>query len=126
MWERPHALLLAELQAAGGIEWSRAVAEGSHVQAKKGAPRRARARLIEPEPAPTPPLVDATGIPLAWTVRGGDRHDITQLISLVDRVPPVRGKVGRPRRRPERLTADRGYDYPAYRRQLRTMKQPAR
>ena len=52
MWERPHALLLAELQAAGGIEWSRAVAEGSHVQAKKGAPRRARARLIEPEPAP--------------------------------------------------------------------------
>ena len=37
MWERPHALLLAELQAAGGIEWSRAVAEGSHVQAKKGS-----------------------------------------------------------------------------------------
>jgi len=34
-------------------------------------------------------------------------------------VPPVRGSVGRPRRRPARLTADRGYDYPAYRRQLR-------
>jgi hypothetical protein len=34
-------------------------------------------------------------------------------------VPPVRGKVGRPRRRPERLSADRGYDYPSHRRQLR-------
>jgi transposase len=49
---------------------------------------------------------------------GGNRHDITQLIPLVDRVPPVRGRVGRPRRRPERLLADRGYDYDSYRRQL--------
>ena len=39
--------------AAGEIEWSRAVADSSHVQAKKGAPRRARARLIEPETAPS-------------------------------------------------------------------------
>ena len=45
-------------------------------------------------------LVDATGIPLAWTLTGGNRHDVTQLIPLLDRVPPVRGKVGRPRRRP--------------------------
>src|SRR5437867_4719191 len=52
VWERLHALLLAELQAAGEIEWSRAVVDGSHVQAKKGGPRRARARLTEPEPAP--------------------------------------------------------------------------
>jgi transposase len=51
VWERLHALLLAELQAAGEIEWSRAVADSSHVQAKKGAPKRARARLIEPETA---------------------------------------------------------------------------
>jgi transposase len=34
-------------------------------------------------------------------------------------VPPVRGAVGRPRRRPERLTADRGYDHDKYRRLLR-------
>jgi hypothetical protein len=64
-------------------------------------------------------LVDASGIPLAWTVTGGNRHDVTQLIPLVDRVPPVRGKVGRPRRRPDRLTADRGYDHDTYRRELR-------
>jgi transposase len=49
VWERLHALLLAELRAAGELEWSRAVADSSHVQAKKGAARRARARLIEPE-----------------------------------------------------------------------------
>ena len=64
-------------------------------------------------------LVDATGIPLAWTVTGGNRNDVTQLVPLVERVPPVRGKVGRPRRRPDRVTADRGYDHDKYRRELR-------
>src|SRR5213593_3228030 len=52
VWEKLHALLLAELRAAGEIEWSRAVADSSHVQAKKGAPKRARARSTEPETAP--------------------------------------------------------------------------
>lgn len=64
-------------------------------------------------------LVDASGIPLAWTLTGGNRNDVTQLIPLLDGVPAVRGKVGRPRRRPERLTADRGYDHDKYRRLLR-------
>ena len=64
-------------------------------------------------------LVDATGIPLAWTVTGGNRNDVTQLVPLIERVPPVRGKVGRPRQRPERVTADRGYDHDKYRRELR-------
>jgi transposase len=45
VWEALHRLLLARLRAAGEIDWSRAVIDGSHVQAKKGAPRRARARL---------------------------------------------------------------------------------
>jgi len=64
-------------------------------------------------------LVDATGIPLAWTLTGGNRNDVTQLVPLVERIPPVRGKPGRPRRRPERVTADRGYDHDKYRRELR-------
>jgi transposase len=34
-------------------------------------------------------------------------------------VPPVRGKVGRPRRRPDRVTGDRAYDYLSRRRELR-------
>src|SRR6266508_6890568 len=45
--EQLHALLLERLRAAGEIEWSRAVADSSHLQAKKGAPKRARARWIE-------------------------------------------------------------------------------
>jgi transposase len=64
-------------------------------------------------------LVDAGGIPLAWTVTGGNRNDVTQLVPLLERVPPVRGKVGRPRKRPRRVIADRGYDHDMYRRELR-------
>src|SRR2546426_7305333 len=64
VWEKLHALLLAELRAAGEIEWSRAVADSSHVQAKKGAPKRARARLIEPEAAPST---------TSWSTRPGSR-----------------------------------------------------
>jgi len=44
VWEQLHQLLLSRLRAAGEIDWSRAVVDSSQVQAKKGAPRRARAR----------------------------------------------------------------------------------
>ena len=36
VWERLHELLLAELHAAAQVEWSRAVADSSYLQAKKG------------------------------------------------------------------------------------------
>ncbi len=36
VWERLHAVLLAELRAAGELDWSRAVVDSSHVRAKKG------------------------------------------------------------------------------------------
>jgi len=51
VWDKLHALLLARLQRAGEIEWSRAVVDGSHIQAKKGAPKRARAQWTGAEPA---------------------------------------------------------------------------
>jgi transposase len=64
-------------------------------------------------------LVDATGIPLAFALTGGNRNDVTQLIPLLDSVPAVPGAVGRPRRRPQCLIADRGYDHDSYRRLVR-------
>ena len=58
-------------------------------------------------------------MPLAITLTRGDRHDVTQLIPLVEAVPPIRGRRGRPRRRLRELFADRGCDHDIYRRQLR-------
>lgn len=53
---------------------------------------------------------------LAVTLTGGNRNDVTQLIPLLEAVPPVRGRRGRPRRRPDVVLADRGYDHDRYRR----------
>ena len=44
VWQRLHAVLLAELRAAAEIDWSRAVVDASYIQSKKGAPRRGRAQ----------------------------------------------------------------------------------
>ena len=46
VWERLHAELLAELHAVGEIDWSRAVVDSSHLQAKKGARKPVLARSI--------------------------------------------------------------------------------
>ena len=53
VWDRLHQLLLDRLRAAGEIEWSRAIADSSQIQAKKGAPKRARARWTGAVPAPS-------------------------------------------------------------------------
>lgn len=53
VWAQLHALLLVRLRAAGELEWSRAIADSSQIQAKKGAPKRARARSIGAAPAPS-------------------------------------------------------------------------
>jgi transposase len=52
-------------------------------------------------------------------VSAANTHDSRLLVALVDRVGPVRGRVGRPRQRPERLYADKAYDFGRCRRALR-------
>jgi transposase len=44
VWAKLHALLLAELHVRDQLEWERAVADSSHLQAKRGAPRPVPAR----------------------------------------------------------------------------------
>ncbi|MDQ0798258.1 transposase [Streptomyces sp. B1I3] len=50
---------------------------------------------------------------------GGNRNDVTQLMPLLAKIPSVPGLVGRPRRRPDILLGDRGYDHDKYRRLVR-------
>lgn len=62
------------------------------------------------------------GVPLAVSLTGANRNDITELIPLVDAIPPVRGKRGRPRQRPSKLLADRAYWSKPHHRELRRRK----
>jgi transposase len=66
--------------------------------------------------------VDRRGIPLAVQLSAANVHDSTYLERTVDAIPPIfgpPGKPGRPRFRPDKLHADKGYDYPEKRRGLR-------
>ena len=67
-------------------------------------------------------MVDRNGVPLAVAVSGANVHDSKLLEVTVDAITSLRlpGKRrGRPRRRPVKLHADKGYDYPRCRQALR-------
>jgi transposase len=66
-------------------------------------------------------ITDANGVPFAATVTGANRHDITQLLPLVEAIPPIAGKQGRPRKRPDIVQGDRGYDSQPHRLALRLL-----
>ena len=67
-------------------------------------------------------VVDRGGIPLAVRLSAANAHDSTELLPLVDAIPPIigpRGRPGRPRKRPAKLHADKAYDSAEKRRELR-------
>ncbi|WP_455709353.1 IS5 family transposase [Kitasatospora indigofera] len=111
--------LLAELRRAGLLDMDAAASGGSHIRALK------RGKHVGPSPVGRGRsgskhhlIVDRHGTLPGVTLIGGNRHDGTQFLPLLDAIPSVRGLPGRPRRRPRRLFADLGYDYDRYRRPL--------
>ena len=64
-------------------------------------------------------LCDAAGLVLHTLVSAANTHDSRLFEPVLDTNPAVRaGHRGRPRRRPDKLHADKGYDYPRCRRYL--------
>ncbi|MFS0695360.1 IS5 family transposase [Streptomyces nitrosporeus] len=119
VWQRLHAVLLAELNAAARLDWSRAVVDSSHVRAVKGD-HTGSSPADRARSGPKHHLItDGHGTPLAVILTGGNRNDVTQLLPLINAIPPDRGRVGHPRRKPDSLFADRGYDHDTYRDQVR-------
>jgi transposase len=68
---------------------------------------------------------EGQGRPLAVVLTPGQRHDSTQLTTVLDQIrvprqhPDGRPRRGRPRKRPDRLVLDKGYSYPTCRALLR-------
>jgi transposase len=54
---------------------------------------------------------EGSGIPLAFILTGANVNDSVPFEPLLDAVSPVKGKRGRPRRRPDKLHADKAYDH---------------
>ncbi len=120
VWQCLQEVLLAQLRYADRIDWSRAAVDSSSVRALKGGDQTGpnptdRARTGSKHHV----LTDGQGAPLSVQLTAANTHDVTQLLSLTDAVPPVGGQPGRPRQRPEELYGDRAYDSQPHREALR-------
>ncbi|MFF3791787.1 IS5 family transposase [Streptomyces sp. NPDC001981] len=116
VWPHLHEVLLAELRGAGLLDMDDAAVDGSHVRALKRGAHTGPSPVDRARPGSKHHLiVDRHGTPLVVSLTSGNRHDVTQLMPLLDAIPRIRGA----RWRPRRLFADRGYDYDKCRRLLR-------
>ncbi|WP_108999017.1 transposase [Streptomyces rishiriensis] len=64
-------------------------------------------------------ICDGQGTPLKVITTAANVNDVTQTLALVGSIPPVAGRPGRPRRRPQALLGDKGYDSDTNPRELR-------
>ncbi|MEV4048464.1 IS5 family transposase [Streptomyces sp. NPDC049744] len=120
VFDQQHRVLLARLHAAGELDWSRACVDGSHVRAKKRGEDTGPSPVDRRKTGSRHHLIcDGRGTPLKAITTAASVNDVTQTPALVDSVPPVAGRPGRPRRRPEALLGDKGYDSNPNRRELR-------
>jgi transposase len=120
VWKRLHEVLLAELNGADKIDWTRAVVDSAMLRAMCGGPKTGPNPTDRRKPGSKHhALTDANGIPLVVILTAANVADVNALIPLVDSIPDIRGKRGHPRRRPERVQADTAYDSEHHRDELR-------
>jgi transposase len=120
VWQDIHLCLLEVLRIRHRLDFSRFLIDSSHVRAVGAGPQTGPSPVDRRKPGSKIHLVtDSRGTPVTATLTAANRNDVEQTLPLIDQVPPIAGQVGRPRRRPDRLQGDRGYDDEGDRRELR-------
>ncbi|MFJ8158909.1 IS5 family transposase [Streptomyces sp. NPDC094468] len=118
--DRLHRILLAELNTAGALDWSRACVDGSHI--------RGRTRGADTGPSPVDRrktgskhhlICDGRSTPLKVHTTAANVNDVTPTLALVDGIPPVARRPGRPRGRPDSQLGDKDYHSNPHRRESR-------
>lgn len=112
VWAALMEVLLARLEGAGRIEWSRASVDSGIVRAKGGGQKTGRSPVDRGRPGSKHHvIVDRQGLPLAPPMlTPANQSDSPTLPAMLDRIRGVRGRRGRPRRRSKKVHADKGYD----------------
>ncbi|MGW1617415.1 transposase, partial [Streptomyces sp. NPDC002285] len=102
------------------LDWSRACVDGSRIRAKKRGADTGPSPVDRRKTGSKHHLIcDGRGTPLKVITTAANVNDVTQTLALVDGIPPVAGRPGRPRRRPDSLLSDKGYDSNTHREELR-------
>jgi transposase len=123
VWTCLHHALLQRLHNTGQIDWERAALDSARVPAPGGGEATGKDPTNRGKLGTKRHLVvDCQGVPLAAATSASTVHDSQVLEETVDAIPPLRQpqrRRGRPRKRPTKLHADKGYDYPRCRQALR-------
>jgi transposase len=120
VWDQVVRVLLSRLRGADRIDFTRFIIDSSHVRAYGGGTQTGPSPVDRARPGSKHHvIVDAQGVPLVVRISAANSNDNLHTIAMIDAVPPIAGKVGRPRRRPDRLQGDRGYDDEDDRQKLR-------
>ena len=129
VWDRLHQLVLDELSDADVLDWSRGCLDAVSVRCRCGVGAVEKGgELTGRNPTDRGKagskyhlLCDANGLPLHVLLSAANTHDSMLFEPLLDTNPTVRGhqgRPGRPRCRPDKLHADKGYDFRRCRRYL--------
>jgi transposase len=115
LWERIWRAALATLDGCGQLDWSMAFLDGSFVPAKKGGDKVGLTR--KGKGTKWMLVVDGNGLPLGFHLDRATTAEVRLAERTLDTIRVMRPR-GRPRQRPEKLVADRGYDSSSFRRAL--------
>lgn len=116
VWERIWRAALATLDRRGQLDWTIAFLDGSFAPAKKGGEAVGLTR--KGKGTKWMLVADGNGLPLGFHLAKASCAEVRLAGATLDTIA-VRRPRGRPRRRPEKLVADRGYDSRAFRAALR-------
>jgi transposase len=121
IWERLHLHFLTVLRKAGVLEAELAVIDSVLVRAFGGGdatgPSPVDRRKLGSKHTL---LVDANGVPLVIHTAPANASDYKLILPVIEDFPEIGGKPGRPRKHPDVIYADRGYDSEAIRQSLRS------
>ena len=116
VWERLWRAALAALDQQGQLDGTMAFLDGSFAPAKKGGDKVGLTR--KGRGTKWMLVVDGHGLPLGFHLDSAQVAEVRLAERTLDAVSVARPR-GRPRQRPQKLVADRGYESNAFRRLLR-------
>jgi transposase len=116
IWERIWRAALAVLDRQSQLDWTMAFLDGSFAPAKNGGDKVGLTK--KGKGTKWMLVVDGNGLPLGFHLDGANRAEVRLAEETLDTIRVAR-PLGRPKQRPEKLVADRGYDSSTFRHMLR-------
>jgi transposase len=116
VWERIWRAALSALDQRGQLDWSMSFLDGSFAPAKNGGEQVGVTK--KGKGTKWMLVVDGNGLPLGFHLDSANVAEVKLAEQTLDTIRVARAR-GRPKRRPSKLVADRGYDSSAFRAALR-------